>query len=98
MLLALDGNWTEAITSYDGALDYVANDHRGNVKVRAGRALVRYLQDLDAGGDGRAATEETAALVEVARQARATDVLERAEANVEIMRRGSRALHPYEFL
>lgn len=97
-LLMLERRWDEALASYTRALDFVAADPRGDVKVRAGRALVAYLADLEAGGDGREAAEETARLVHVAKGIGAKDVEKAAEANVSAMRRGSRALEPYEML
>lgn len=97
-LLAVEGRFDAAEERYEQALRHVIAEPRGQVKVRAGLELVRYLRDLAQGGRGAAASAATATLAANPLTRRFSDIAAIADANVERMREARRDVLPYELL
>lgn len=97
-LLAVAGRFDDAEQHYEQALKHVLAEPRGQVKVRAGLELVRYLRDLAQGGSGTVAFAATEALAADPLMRRFSDMAAIADVNVERMREGGRNVLPYELL
>lgn len=92
------GRYEEARASYERAAQAAVGSIRGEIRVRAGLAMVDYLQDLHDGGDGAAGMASTAEVADAARNAAQHDVARAARHNVEVMKRVGRDLQAYEIL
>ncbi len=97
-LLALERRWEDAFAAYDRAMDYVASEQRGQVKVPLGRAAVTYLSERAAGRDGHEGIAITEKLAADERTRHHDDLTRIAETNLERMRDGRPDLIPYEIL
>lgn len=97
-LLAVAGRFDAAEECYEQALQHVFAEPRGQMKVRAGLELVRYLRDVEEGGSGAAAAAATATVAADPLMRRFSDIAAIADANVERMREGRRDVLPYELL
>lgn len=97
-LLTLEHRWDDALEAYDRAMDYVAPEPRGQVKVPLGRAVLGYLSERDAGRDGQEFAAITDQLSADKRTQDHDDLSRRAKANLDRMREGRLDLVPYEIL
>jgi hypothetical protein len=96
-LLLASGRYSDALAAYDSALAFVADDERGRLKVRGGRALVLYLSARDASARAEAMEETTQVANECARLGQ-REIGRIASENVERMKTGRAELLPYEVL
>ena len=97
-LLLLSGDLPRAREYYLLALEAVAGQVRGGIKVRLGLALVDYMESARSGSDATATREATERLSREAADAGIRDLAATAARNAEVMTAGGRELEPYEIL
>ena len=97
-LLMLLKRFDEARESYKQAAEVAVGNARGELKVRAGAALVDYLDAVNTDNDATKATGETIKVLELAREAGETDIERTAAHNVEVMLAAAKNLLAYEIL
>lgn len=97
-LLLLSGDLPRARESYLRALEAVAGQVRGGIKVRLGLALVDYMESARTGSDATATREATERLGREAADAGIRDLAATAARNADVMAAGGRELEPYEIL
>ena len=91
-------HYDAARASYARAAEVAKGSRRGEIRVRAGLALVDYVSELDAGGTGKAAADDTEAVLGAAEAAEQDDIVRDAAHNLAVMRAGGRNLTSYEIL
>lgn len=97
-LLLLLKRYEEARASYSRAAEAALGSSRGELKVRAGAALVEYLDALASGSDVTTPTNATAEVHARARDSGEIDIERTAMQNVQVMRNLATNLRAYEIL
>jgi hypothetical protein len=98
VLLTIEGDYPAAISAFDAAIAFTADEPRGKVKVQLGKVLAEYLgAGPDEAGDPGYAdrTQQLAADADAIEQ---NDIADIARSNAAEMRAGSRRVSLYEML